>query len=217
METWIIILVVVIGIVVRIASAAAKKSKQQNARNENSQGEAERPVAPPPRATTMSEIQKAFMMMSGEEPAKASVKPSYYSNTGTRVQNDDSLYEGSAGKRDDMSSSNLPEGMSAYEGSAYIRDGVGSLEGTSSLEGTNSLEGTATEGFEFHSPGSHVNKNPYASVDLTRFTSMKIGSEQVHTIASSKKRSTNPLKLFEGKNEFTKAVIYSEILSRHSR
>ena len=211
METWIIILVVVIGIVVRLLSAMAKKKAKQQQAERNGGEEGRATPAPPPRPSTMSDIQRAFMEMSGlqEEPVKA---PSA------------NAYSGSAGKPVPMSSSEgrtvVSSNLGSYEG-AYSGEGSSSLsEGLGSYEGAYSTEGKAgkTEGVEFHASGSHSYTGKYADVDLTTLkVDLNEDLKPSYARATVDTYKKNPLKLFESKSDFTKAVIYSEILNRRAR
>lgn len=187
MEALIIIGIAVLGIILRAAGSAAQKNNRANNRNAN-MGEGEQQSAPPPRVSTMSDIQKAFMMMSDEEPKKAPAP------THTR-----------------------PMGPTG--------EGYGSHEGTISHEGKQGSEGLKGkhegiagkhEGTAFHPPGFHSAPNKYAQVDLKKYTSVVDTEDQkVVTLNSQAKKS--PLKLFEDKDDFTKAVIYSEILNKRPR
>lgn len=185
MEALIIIGIAVLGIILRAAGSAAQKNNRANNRNAN-MGEGEQQSAPPPRVSTMSDIQKAFMMMSDEEKTP------------------DSTYTRPMG----------PTG-----------EGYGSYEGTISHEGKQGSEGLKGkhegiagkhEGTAFHPPGFHSAPNKYAQVDLKKYTSVVDTEDQkVVTLNSQAKKS--PLKLFEDKDDFTKAVIYSEILNKRPR
>ena len=211
MDTWIIVLIAVIGIVVRILSSAAKKKAKQQEAERNAGAEGRPTPAPPPRASSMSDIQRAFMEMSGltEEPDKA--PPA-------------STYSGSAGKSVPMSSSEgravVSNNLGSYEG-AYSGEGSASLsEGLGSYEGAYSTEGKAgkTEGVEFHASGTHSYTGKYADVDLTTLkVDLNEDLKPSYARATIDTHKKSPLKLFENKDDFTKAVIYSEILNRRAR
>lgn len=194
MEALIIIGIAVLGIILRAAGSAARKNNRANNTSANT-GEGEQQSAPPPRMSTMSDIQKAFMMMSDEEPKKAPAP------THTRPMRP-------AG-----------EGYGSHEGTISHEGRIGSEGLKGKHEGIKGMhEGTVgrTEGKAFHPPGFHSTSNKYAKVDLKEYTHVTDSEDQkVVTLHTQAKRS--PLKLFEDKDDFTKAVIYSEILSRKPR
>ena len=211
MDTWIIVLVVVIGIVVRILSSAAKKKAKQQEAERNAGAEGRTAPAPPPRASSMSDIQRAFMEMSGlaEEPVKAPPAANYSGSAGKPVP-----MSSSEGRTVESKSLGSYEGAYSSEGSSSLSEGLGSYEGAYSTEG----KAGKTEGIEFHPSGAHSYTGKYADVDLTTLkVDLNEDLKSSYASASVDKRKKNPLKLFENKSDFTKAVIYSEILSRKAR
>ncbi len=230
METWIIILVVVIGIIVRVLSSMAKKKAKQQQDERNAGGEGRAAPAPPPRPSSMSDIQRAFMEMSGlmEEPPKEPPVKAYSGSAGktvpmnsteSRTVRSESLgsYEGAYSTE---GQNGTTEGLGSYEGAYSTQGRSGTSEGLGSYEGAYSTEGKAgkTEGIEFHTAGSHSIGNKFADVDLTTLKpDLEEDLKSSYASITVVKQRKNPLKLFENKNDFTKAVIYSEILNRRTR
>lgn len=193
MGSFVIIAIAVLFIILRAAGAANKKAKDQERKNNT--GEAGHQSAPPPNMSTMSDIQKAFMMMTDEEPKK---KAPAQANT--------------------ASVNRAGEGFGSYEGN-ISHEGKAGSEGVKGMhEGTLSHEGTAgkTEGSAFHPSGFHSSQNKFSNINLGKYTKVK-DTEDDKAIKVIKKTRKSPLKLFENKDAFTKAVIYSEILNRRAR
>ena len=194
---------IVIGLfaLISVISAAVKKNARTNRYTDS---EDEQQSAPPPRASTMSDIQRAFMMMSDEEEPKRKAPSAAYTAPQRPMGEGYGSHEGTISHEGKRGSEGI-RGM--HEGVKGMHEGVqGRHEGTASR----------TQGKAFHRPGFHSTPNKYANVDLNKYTSVTDTEDQkVVTLYTQKKKS--PLKLFENKDAFTKAVIYSEILNRKSK
>ena len=96
------------------------------------------------------------------------------------------------------------EGIASHEGMR------GRTEGVSMMTDGYSSKLTASYG-EDEPSGKD---NPYANVKIDKYT-LQDEDEQLEFEKAHRKK-LNALKLFDNKNEFVKAVIYSEILTRRT-
>jgi len=200
---YIIIAIGILSFIVRIINSANKRKRDAEAKRQAQQEGPQAAAPPPPRQAPMSDIQKAFMMMMGEEEvpeAPPAPRP---------VPRPASPYTAPAkSKAVSMEGYGSHEGRVSHEGRAGKREGVGSHEGRA---GKN-------EGHEFHPPGFHTMPNKYSSVDLNKIkASREDVADENYKIQSKGKRKKSPLKLFENKDDYFKAVVYSEILNRRAR
>ena len=182
-----ILIIIAIVVISSILSATKKKPARKD--------EGEQPVRP-----TMSDIQKAFMMMGDPEHSQQHTPPK---------RND-----GLPG-REGIFRENLPR----REG-VYNRLEEHELEGTLGREGTGSLEGTAGRegmpGVEGAFAASTVSAPPnkYANVRIDKY----FADEEEDSTPSVRRIEGIPaLRLFENQSDFAKAVIYSEILTRKTQ
>jgi len=211
----IIAIFVVTGIISSVRKAARKKRQQQAAQQGQQGQQQQQPQYQPQRQQAMSEIQRAFAMMSGEPEVKKT-PPGPQQPTLHKQQHAEGMHSTHEGLH-----SRAHEGLHArYEGAhSKPHEGVaGKYAGEHSMPHTGKHEGQPShEGFAQHKA---VRKqevaNKYANVKIGKYFADGTGEEPDSVPATVKRRKANPLKLFEGKDAFTKAVIYSEILTRKS-
>lgn len=245
-----ILFIVIIFVIIAIGSAASAVRKKPSGSGEQGQ---------PPRRT-MSDIQRAFMMMSGMEndeeqeqprftPPAAPPQPRNVPPVQPRAAysppvaygEGSSNYGDSSGEgasdygtvRSGSISGDTPIEREAGRKSNYGTVQSGSLRGETPIEreaGRNSSYGTAPSGSI--RGNTLINQELKSSADF-RLKESDSGDIMQHRldesveladieetnrgIASAQRRRTQPvIKLFENKNEYLKAVIYSEILSRRT-
>ena len=194
----IIIIIIVIGI---ISSVARKKKPKKS-------DEREAPVRPP----TVSDIQKAFQLMTDfdrQEPSwQKETRPAQNQFEGTMSS------EGTQGRT---------EGTASSEGTWGRTEGAVSSEGTwGQVEGAASSEGTRsrfTSSLAMDSQRSHMTpeiQRQYTSIKTDQY----ISEEDNEMLLKTKRAAKINLTLFEDQNDYVKAIIYSEILKsprEHSR
>lgn len=190
-----IIIIFVVGALIRSAAKKGSASKQQ--------GDEDQAQRPPVRQSVMSDIQRAFMMMEdGEDrPSKPPVQR-------PPVQRPSMQREGMHGRT---------EGFASHEGTRGRTEGIGSHEGTrGKKEGVASREGThGTEGFASRQNVSAKNDNRYANVKISKYYLDEKDDDDL-LVVNRRASQSGGLKLFENQNDFVKAVIYSEVLTRKS-
>ena len=183
---------IIVTIVIVILLSAAKKKKPQKEEGNNA----------PPRPATMSDIQRAFMMLSDQEdaPQNRPAQPAPQKPVQPMPQKQPTLsaYEGTAGLEGAPGS----EGLSGSEG-------LPGSEGISGIEGTASREGMGTEGL--YKPEIVQTIPPH----IRRPDRISDADPGISAIRRRTARSS--LKLFADKNEIVKAVVYAEILSRRTQ
>lgn len=186
-----IIPIIIIIVIINVVRSAIKKKKPA----ENAEGE---PQAP--RPPVMSDIQKAFMLMNDfdDKPQQTS-RPNDVRREGS-VSN-----EGTRGRSEGLASNEgmrgRTEGLASHEGSSVRTQKV------SAMKAAYSSKLSATYGED--APQNQENK--YANVKIDKYT---LHDEDEQSFENMRRREPINLKLFDNKNEFVKAVIYSEILTR---
>jgi len=192
--TTIIIIGVVLFVVVRILSSIAKKNKAKNAEQSGQQGQQQQQQQQPARPPAMSDIQRAFSMMSDEDTRPAP-KP-----TPRPVARQAAAYSSTQGK--------------SFSTGAGHEGNAGRDEGRAS---THEGKRGKTEGREFHGVGAHNMPNPYQGVNLSSVTLDETEDDFGNVIGDKKYAPKPKLQLFGKQSDYMKAVIFSEILPRRSR
>jgi len=232
--TYIIIGFVVLSIITSVLrSRAAKKKKAQDQQAQEGQA-GQQSQSPPVRQTGMSDIQKAFAMMAGvgdaaQKPAAPpQPKPDAVYGEGFRGRTEGrASHEGTHGGHSEGRGGRT-EGRASHEGTRSAFAGEHSMphegphkhegsrgrtEGTASLEGTHGLgPGVAAGKAAARQP---ITASKYESVKFDSYLADDRG-DAAEMVVQRRNRQLDSLNLFEGKDELTKAIIYSEILKRKS-
>lgn len=193
----IIVLFVIIGIISSIASAAKKKSGG----NQNQ----------PPRRT-LSDIQRAFMMMSGQDDDEQQAPPAPPRQTYAPPP---PQQQGYVPPR--QQAFTPPPPRPAYTPPQAYSEGASSYGATLSREGTSS--GFASSGSLGNTALEDELLNKYTAATESikeaeeSINELEILQEDLSQEVETVKHHAKPaLKLFADKNDYVRAVIYSEIL-----
>lgn len=202
---WIIIVFVVISLI----SSAVKKNAQKSKDAEDKQAPPEpRAVRPP----VMSDIQRAFQLMSEfdeQQPQKADQKVEF-PFVSSSYPEDVVSPEGTYGQSD---------GSASYEGTQSYGNGAMSTQGRYAHEGvrvhnapiTTMQAGYSSTLSETYNKRVSSGQNMYAKSSLNEISNR---FEKDTAFSSNAPKRSGGLVLFDNKNEYVKAVVYSEILSR---
>jgi hypothetical protein len=192
----ILIVFVLIGIISAVSSAAKKKSSSSN-----KQGE--------PQRRPMSEIQRAFMMMSGleddKEEQQARPVRTFNAPSPPPVRPAAPVSgEGSGGTEGKSDYGSVKSGSMVYDPLPSTSEGISFV---STVSGKGTLFESLTERVETDEDGNStlMQHRLDDSADAADLRKEKLQTEM----------NTRPkIKLFQSQNDYLKAIIYSEILAR---
>jgi hypothetical protein len=211
----IVIIGVVLFAVIGVVRSIAKSNRARRAKEESGQtGQTEQPPQSS-RQSAMSDIQRAFSMMSelADEAQKAanpsqqppSQQPPVQQATVFPAQQRPVYAQGSLSQPGDLTqqySGNASEGLHGLsEINAQVHEGIAGL----------------SDGIEFHGDDAHAMPSPYTSINLESVTVDISEDDFGNAIGDMQQQSKPKFKLFENQSDYMKAIIFSEILPKRNR